>query len=229
MHQVSVPPQRRFRKWLGGGVALALAVFAGSTAANATVFGGSAAFVDTANNNALWVTANPNPKDFVTSNLTAPGSYYFTGFMMLGTQDSAPQGPWCSIYCSNTDTDQVALRFSWTQPSTAADTVFNGTVDETVTTSFLFGLSATGDLEWSGATHHDSNGYYAEKIVTFSNGAQAAVDVYNSYNFSGTTTALATQFDVCIRDIKDAPEPASIALLGAGLLGTGLIRRRRKS
>jgi hypothetical protein len=230
MHQTSVPPQRRFRKWLGGGVALAMAVFAGSTAANATVFAGSATFYDYTTNNPLTVTASPNPRTFTTGNLTAPGSEYFTGFMTLSTQDAqnTQYGQCWWLLGGCTATDQVALQFSWTQPSAAAGTVFNGEAEETIITSFLFGLGATGDLEWSGATNHDSNGWYAEKIVTFSNGAQAAVDVYNSHHFSGTTTALATQFDVRIRDIKDAPEPASIALLGAGLLGMGLVRRRRQ-
>jgi hypothetical protein len=201
-----------------------MAVFAGTTAANATVFGGSATFYDYTTNNPLAVTANPNPQTFTTGNLTAPDSTYFTGFMTLSTQD--PQSPcfWCG---GATSTDHVALKFSWSQPSAAigGDTVFNGEVEETV---FYFSFLDDGELEWNNSNNWDVlHGWYAKQTIHFTNGAIAEVDVYNTH-LDGSTSALAGQFDVRIRDIKDAPEPASIALLGAGLFGMGLIRRRRQ-
>lgn len=223
MHHGSVTPQRRSRKWLGGGVALALAVFAGSTAANATVFGGSATFYDYTTGNQLTVTADPNPKTFNTVDLTAPNDQYFAGFMGLSTQDTQHAGLGCIFGC--TQADQVALKFSWSQPSAAADTVFGGEVAETV---FVFHFLDTGALLWDNIDGFDLHGgLYASQTVYFSNGAEAEVDVYDTL-LAGSSTALGARFDVRIRDIKDAPEPASIALLGAGLLGTGLIRRRRK-
>ena len=77
--------------------------------------------------------------------------------------------------------------------------------------------------------YSDSNGTYAKQLVTFSNGAQAEIDLYDT-DITGTTSAEAAQFDVRIIDKKDAiPEPMSLALLGSGMAGLGMIVRRRRA
>jgi hypothetical protein len=211
---------RSFRQSLLGGAALVLVSVIGAGAAQATVFGGSAQFTDNTTGNALDVTAvAPNPAPFTTGNMIAGQSDYMTGFMTLKTTDSA-SGPACFFGCLNTD--NISLTFDWTQPGTATDT-FGGIVSET---TFTIGSFDSAQLKWTNDTHHDSNGSYAEQTVNFADGAVAYIDLYDA-NVSGTTTARSAQFDVRITDHKDPiPEPMSAALLGAGMIGIGAVRRR---
>jgi hypothetical protein len=197
----------------------AVAVIAFGGTGNATVFGGSATFTDATTGNPLKVTAVPNTQVFATADITAGNSSYFTGFMALLSADSA--NGFCLFGCTNQD--NVALTFTWTDPSAAANTVQGGTVTET---TFNLARFDNGDLQWANDTHSDLNGQYAEQLVTFNDGAQAYIDIYDSY-LTGTTSSRAAQFDVRITDKTDPiPEPISMAVFGTGLLGLGLVRRR---
>jgi hypothetical protein len=212
---------RSLRQKLLGAAALALVSVIGAGSAQATVFGATATFTDVTTGNALTVIGYPNPATLLTPSLTAGHSDYVTGFMALLTTDSAG-GFACTFGCSNTDT--ISLNFVWTQPSAAGNTTFGGTVEET---TFLLASFDNGVLKWSGDTHSDSNGSYAEQTVTFSDGAVAKLDLYDSY-ITGTTSSEAAQFDIRLTDTKDPiPEPMSMALLGTGMLGLGMIRRRQ--
>ncbi len=216
------------RTSLLGGAAMMLMTIAGAGAAHATVFAGNATFADITTGNALTVQANPNPNSFSTTNLVAGGSDYMTGFMTLTTQDPQKGNGSCFfVFCSGvTNTDQIGLTFAWTQPGAATNTSFSGDVEET---TFNIARDDSGELEWANDTHQDSNGDYVEQMVTFSDGAIAKVDLYDTA-ITGTTSSEAAQFDVRITDVKDptkVPEPASIAVLGAGMLGLGYTRRRK--
>jgi hypothetical protein len=207
---------------------VAALVFGGSAAANAGVFGGSAAFTDLTTGNALNVTATPNTYSFTTNNLSVGGSQFFSNFMTLKTTDSQG-GLACLFGC--TSADQVALTFSWTAPALATSSA-GGAVSQT---DYLIASFDNGSLIWAGPTFFDLNGFYVEQLVTFSDGAKAYVDLYNTA-FSGDATSQTAQVDMRLRNVANptavssaVPEPMTIAVFCVGLIAAGSIRRRKQA
>jgi hypothetical protein len=204
---------RSFRPTLLGGAAM-LALIVGAGAAQATVFSGTATFVDTTSNESNGVTATPNPATINTP-LTAGQSYLVSNFMTISTSD---QG-----------TDTISLNFVWTQPGAATNS-FGGDVNFQVYTD-----DTVNGLQWA----NDHNGF-AKQTITFANGAMAEVDVYDatfkggegdfhSFSDDKNSPAGTASFAVRITDLKDptaVPEPMTLALLGTGLIGIGMVRRK---
>jgi PEP-CTERM motif-containing protein len=205
---------RSFRPALLGGAAM-LALTIGAGAAQATVFSGTATFVDTTPLESNGVTATPNPAT-INASLTAGHSYLASNFMTISTSD--------------TGTDTISLNFVWTQPGAATNS-FGGDVYFQIKTD-----DAVNGLEWA----NDDDGGYAKQTITFANGAMAEVDVYDatfkggeddfhSFSDDRKSPAGTASFAVRIIDLRDptaVPEPMTLALLGTGLIGIGMVRRK---
>lgn len=202
-------------------VAIAATVlFAAPHLANATVFSGRAAFTDTSTGNTLQVNATPNPASFTTPDLAVGQTYYDAGLITLTTS-----GNYASLFGA-TQSDKISLAFTFTSPSPAAGAVTQaGTVSQT---EFLLSPRFdNGSVDWQNDNYSDANGTFARQLVTFGDGSQINLDIYDT-DLNGTTTARAGQIDIRISNVRAAvPEPASMAVLGAGLAGLGMVRRRR--
>lgn len=202
-------------------VAAALAV--APQIANATVYAGTGTFTDSSTGNTLQVNAIPNPASFRTTNLTIGQSYYDAGFMTIITS-----GDFSTTF-GNTQRDNISLTFTFTSPGAA-----NGPVNQAgVVSQTEFRLTPTFDyasLTFANDTNTDQNGRYARNMVTFGDGSQAYLDVYDTA-ISGTTTARAAQLDIRLTNVSgptNVPEPASMALLATSLMGVGMVRRRKQ-
>jgi len=190
--------------------ALALMVASGTALADPITYAGTFSITDVSkpNNNLLTVTSTPD-------GFSVPLSLNqeVTDVTLANYNTTDPNHSFASIA-----TDDIEGTFTFTKPVSNVYSV-NGDVTET-TVDFFGHLSSGGTLTW---TNNDLN-------VAFSDGSVLDIGLGPSYfgNLNGTSDAGTVSANFTL--VKEpVPEPASMTLFGAGLLGLGTIAMRRRS
>ena len=204
-------PSENAALWGGMHCRTLLAAFVGlaitAGAAHATVFTGTDAFTDSTPHNPLNLTAtyDLNPMSF---NLTAGHTFHTSDLLTIRSTDNSSGG---------TATDNIEVSFTFTDPSSGTGST-SGSGSETVYSFWGWVYGSTGAITWDNPS-----------TINFADGAILNVSLGNAtLSGSGTTkTAVISASFTDVQDPTDVPEPMSLAALGSGLIGLGMVRRKR--
>ena len=171
---------------------------------------GTATFTDTGpSNNNLSFTGvfSPNPLNMNLST-TGPASKTYDPYLTIQSNDTNGFG---------TATDNLMVAFNFTQPDPATGGI-TGTGSEEVE---FGGFFSNGSITWN-------NG--GMNTVTFSDGAVLQIALSNAdFSNFGRNDSADIKGTFTLTHDPSVPEPGALALLGVGLLGLGVVGRRKAS
>ena len=189
--------------------ALALMVASGTALADPITYAGTFSITDVSppHNNLLTLTSTPG-------NFSVPLDLNkAVDDITLATYNTTdPNHSWASLA-----TDEIKGTFTFTKP---VSNVYSVNGDVTEGTADVFGhFSSAGALTWD---NNDLN-------VGFSDGSMLDIGMGPSWFGNGNGTSDAGTVSASFTLVKEpVPEPASMTLFGAGLLGLGTIAMRRR-